>query len=307
MSRVLVVDSLQPFLEATPVPPNISATTFPEAVGIPEGQAVGLMPTVTTRVTAADMDRLHGLRVIANYGVGYDNIDTAAARERGIVVSNTPGVLTDATAELTWALILAAARRLGEGERLVRAGAWDGWKPTQLRGMGLKGKRLGIVGAGRIGREVGSRAKAFGMRLAYWSRTRQRDWELDCNALFLDLDELLATSDVVTIHVAKAEETERLVDARKLKDGAILINTARGAVVEEAGLIAELQSGRIRAGLDVYAAEPNVSPALRSLENVVLLPHLGSATQEARQAMWDLAWENVLHGLRGEPLLTPVA
>ncbi|HEX6558918.1 MAG TPA: NAD(P)-dependent oxidoreductase, partial [Longimicrobiales bacterium] len=200
MTRVLVVDSLASFLAASSVPVDLSVVTFHETSGIPPMACAGLVPVVTTRVTAADMDQLAGLRVIANYGVGYDNIDVPAARERGILVSNTPGVLTDATAELTCALILATARRIGEGERLVRAGQWRGWQPTQLRGLGLKGRKLGIVGAGRIGREVGLRARAFGMRIVYWSRTRHREWELDCNAVFQELDAVVSTADVLTLH-----------------------------------------------------------------------------------------------------------
>lgn len=293
LPAVLVVDKLTSFLANHPAECNV--TVFEEAETIPAGSYVGILPVVTTRVTAADMDRIDGLKVIANYGVGYDNIDVAAARARGIAVTNTPGVLTNATAELTWALILAAARRVGEGERLVRSGEWSGWAPTQLRGMGLDGKVLGIVGAGRIGRAVGARAVAFGMSVCYWNRGTRAE-----------LAELLAASDVVSIHLAKAAGTERLIDPRFLKDGAILINTARGAIIDEDVLVHELKKGRISAGLDVYVHEPHVPQALRNLENVVLLPHLGSATYEARQAMWDLAWQNLVAGVSGKRLLNPI-
>jgi glyoxylate reductase len=243
------------------------------------------------------------LQIIANYGVGYDNIDVAHARTRGIAVTNTPGVLTVATAELTWALILAVARRIGEGERIVRNGLWTGWRPTQLRGMSLQGKVLGIIGTGRIGQDVARRASVFGMRVVHWNRTPRTDIE------FMELDELLQSSDVVSIHLARAPETEGLLDAKRLalmRDGAILINTARGSIVNEPALARELVSGRIAAGLDVYADEPRVPNELLKLENVVLLPHLGSATHEARRAMWDLAWENLVAGLTGRPLLTPI-
>lgn len=309
MSRVLIVDSLAEFIAGETIPPNISVETFAERDGIPAGAFDVLVPVVTTRVTAADMDRIEGLRAVTNYGVGYDNIDVTAARERGIGVSNTPGVLTDATAELTWALILAAARRVGEGERMVRAGAWTGWAPTQLRGMSLNGRTLGIVGAGRIGRAVGDRARAFGMTVRYWSRSRQLEWEAGSGAVFTALDILLASCDVVTIHLSRASETEGMIDARalaRLKDGAILVNTARGAIVDQEALIKELQSGRITAGLDVYPNEPEVAHELLQLENVVLLPHIGSATYDSRQAMWNLAWANVLRAAAGQPLVNPV-
>ena len=303
MRRVQVVDKLLPFVEAATVPSDIDITIFNETSGPLVADCDGIIPVVTTRIGPVEMDRLRGLKVIANYGVGVDNIDLGAARERGIGVSNTPGVLTDATAELTWALILATARRVGEAERLVRSGKWSGWTPTQLRGMSLDGRTLGIIGAGRIGREVGRRAQAFGMRVVYWSRTR------DATLEFVDLDTLLRTADVVSIHLARSSQTDGLMDAGKLKllrDGAILINTARGSIVDEPALVRELASGRISAGLDVYAHEPAVPTELLGLENVVLLPHLGSATHEARQAMWDLAWSNVEAFLGGAALISPI-
>jgi glyoxylate reductase len=302
LRRVQVVDKLLPFVEAADIPSSIDITIFNEADGVIVGDFDGVVPVVTTRIGAVEMDRLRGLKVIANYGVGVDNIDLAAARERGIGVSNTPGVLTDATAELTWALILATARRVGEGERLVRNGEWTGWTPTQLRGTGLTGKTLGVVGMGRIGRAVGERAKAFGMRVKYWGRTRPVDWEGE----IVELDELIRTCDVVTIHLSKSPETENLIDASLLKDGAILINTARGSIVDEEVLVRELVSGRIRAGLDVYAEEPTIPEALLPLDNVVLLPHIGSATHEARQAMWDMAWANLVAGIDDRALVNPV-
>ena len=309
MTRILVVDKLASFLEHEAVPTQIEPATFREVDGIPTGEFAGVIPVVTTRIGAADMDRITGLEVIANYGVGYDNIDVAAARERGIAVSNTPGVLTDATAELTIALMFALARRIGEGERLVRARQWTGWEPTQLRGIGLSGRTLGIVGAGRIGRAVGTRAAALGMHVCYWNRRRHEEWERTSGARFLDLDALLASSDVVSIHLAAASQTAGLIDARalsRMKSGALLINTARGACVDESALVAELKSGRLRAGLDVYVGEPNVRSELLELENVVLLPHIGSATYEARQAMWDTAWRNLMLGIAGKPLDNPV-
>jgi lactate dehydrogenase-like 2-hydroxyacid dehydrogenase len=309
VKHVLIADKLLPFLQAQSIPAELSASVVSEAEGMPAGPVDGIIPVVTTTVGAPDMDRMAGLKVIANYGVGYDNVDVEAARARGIAVSNTPGVLTDATAELTWALIFGVARRLGEGERLVRAGQWTGWTPTQLLGTDLNGRTLGIVGAGRIGRAVGARAAAFGMNVVYWSRTRQPEWEAQCGARFEELAELLGSCDVVSLHLSRSAETEHLIDAgalARMKDGAILVNTARGAIVNERALIAELQSRRLSAGLDVYIDEPKVPAELLTLDNVLVLPHLGSATRQARQAMWDLAWQNLLRGIAGEPLLTPV-
>lgn len=308
---VLVAGELRYFLERTPVPDDIDVTILGAEDPVPEGPYVGLLPLLVRTLGAEEMDRLPQLRVIANYGVGYDNVDLAAARARGIGVSNTPGALTMATAELTWALILAAARRLPEGGRLARSGAWTGWHPTQLLGMGLDGRTLGVVGAGRIGTEVGLRAPAFDMGLLYWSRGRKRVLERRAGARRVELDELLAAADVVTLHVALTPGTTGLIDAAALdamKPGAILVNTARGPVVDEAALVSALTSGRLSAAaLDVYEDEPNIPAALRSLDNVVLMPHLGSATERARTGMWELAWENLLRGVRLENLRDPVA
>lgn len=300
MTAILVADLLREFAESMPADAVIDFF----GADIPQHDCSILVPTVSNRVGRAEIDRLPNLGLIANYGVGYDNIDMSHAQARGVAVTNTPGVLTAAAAELTWALILATTRRIGEGERLVRMRAWTGWTPTQLRGMSLDGKTLGVIGAGRIGREVGRRAAVFGMQVIHWSRTIQPGLQ------HTQLDELLHASDVVSIHLARSAETEGLIDARRLallRNGAVLINTARGSIVDEAALVRELVSGRIRAGLDVYAQEPWVPRELLGLENVVLLPHLGSATVEARQAMWDLAWGNVRAFLGGQPLLTPVA
>jgi glyoxylate reductase len=302
LKRVQVVDKLLPFVEAATIPTDIDITIFNEITGPLVADCNGIIPVVTTRIGAVEIDRLRGLKVIANYGVGVDNIDLAAARERAIGVSNTPGVLTDATAELTWALILATARRIGEAERLVRRGEWTGWAPTQLRGVGLSGKTLGIVGMGRIGRAVGERARAFGMRVKYWGRTIP----VDFGGELVELDELLSSCDVVSVHLSKSAETEGLIDPSALKDGAILINTSRGSIVDEAVLVRELVHGRISAGLDVYSDEPRVPSELLSLDNVVLLPHIGSGTYEARQAMWDLAFANLLAGIDDQALVNPV-
>jgi glyoxylate reductase len=251
------------------------------------------------------LELLPGLRIVANFGVGYDRIDIDACAARGVVVTNTPGVLDDATADLAFALILSARRRLVEGDRLVRSGGWrgswaDGWLAEEVAG-----STLGIVGLGRIGSAVARRAKGFDMRVVY-SQRRQLDTEL---AEFRELDALLAKADVVSIHVPLSAETHGLIDARRLallRDGACIVNTARGEIVDEGALVAELVSGRLRAGLDVFVDEPNVPRELFALPNVVLTPHLGSATRQARDAMTRLVVDNLLAVERGEPPLTPV-
>jgi glyoxylate reductase len=240
------------------------------------------------------------LRVIANVGVGYNNIDVAAAREKGIVVTNTPDILTDATADFTMALILAVTRRLGEGERLIRHAKWNGWALDQLLGMQLGGKQLGIIGFGRIGRAVAARAAVFGMTIVHASRKGNG----------LPLDRLLSTSDVVSLHVPLTPETRHLIgqpELARMKRTAYLINTTRGPVIDEGALAWALKNRLIAgAALDVYEREPEIEPDLLTLENVVLAPHLGSATSETRTAMADLAARNAIAVLSGKPPLTPV-
>lgn len=262
------------------------------------------------------------LRCVANVAVGVDNVDLGAARARGVVVTNTPGVLTDATADLTLALMLAATRRLGEGERLIRAGRPWAWELGFLTGPSLQGKLLGIVGFGEIGRAVARRARAFGMEIAASGRRRPAAGAGATGAdaagagaaaagvRRLELDELVARADVLTLHCPLTPQTRHLIDARRLalmKPTAVLVNTARGAVVDEAALARALRAGTIRAAaLDVFEREPLVTPALLELENVVLAPHLGSATIETRAAMASLAVRNVLAVLAGDAALTPV-
>jgi len=266
-----------------------------------------LISVLTDQVDRAVLEAGTGLRIIANIAVGFNNIDLAAARERGIVVTNTPDVLTEASADFTWALILGITRRLGEGERLLRRGEWKGWALDFMLGTELRGKQLGIVGFGRIGRAVAQRALAFGMRVACSSRTPRED----AGAQAMPLDRLLATSDVVSLHVPLTPETRHLIDQpalARMKRSAYLINTARGPVVDEAALAWALRERLISgAALDVYEREPDVHPDLLKLENVLLAPHLASATVETRTAMADLAVRNVLAVLAGEPALTPVA
>ncbi len=268
-----------------------------------------LTDRVDQEVLAAGAD----LRIVANIAVGYDNIDVPSASERGIVVTNTPDVLTEATAEMTWALILAMTRRLPEGDRLVRRGAWKGWALDFMLGMELRGKQLGVVGLGRIGGAVASRAPAFGMTVAHCSAgppPAPGSPLLLPEMRALPLDELLATSDVVSLHVPLTPATRHLIGRRalaRMKRSAYLVNTSRGPVVDEEALAWALRERLIAgAALDVYEREPAVNAELLSLENVVLAPHLGSATTETRTAMADLAVRNVLAVLGGDPPLTPV-
>jgi glyoxylate reductase len=238
------------------------------------------------------------LRLVANFGVGYDRLGVEELHRRGVAVTNTPGVLDAATADLTWALILAARRRLVEGDRRVRAGEWTGGWADGFLAEELTGSTLGIVGLGRIGSAVARRAEGFDLRVLATRRSGG-----------MPLDELLAESDIVTIHAPLTPETHGLIDARRLsllRDGACLVNTARGEIVDEDALVAELVSGRIRAGLDVFAHEPHVPNPLVTLPNVVLTPHLGSGTRQTREAMTRIVVDNVLAFERGEELATPV-
>jgi glyoxylate reductase len=274
--------------------------------------ADALVCLLTEAIDRAMIDGAPRLKVIANVAVGYNNIDIAYARQRGIVVTNTPDVLTDAVADFTWALILGITRRVSEGERLLRRGAWTGWAFDQLLGSSLAGKQLGIVGFGRIGQAVAARASGFSMRVAYASRRELAAAELGRGTQWerMSVDHLLNTSDVVSLHVPLSPDTKHLIDKRalaRMKRSAFLINTARGPVVDEEALVWALEQHLIAgAALDVYEREPTVHPDLLRLDNVVLVPHLGSATTETRTAMASLAADNVLAVLTGRPALTPV-
>lgn len=260
--------------------------------------ADALICQLTDKIDAGVIAAAPSLRVIANVAVGYDNIDLAAARARGIVVTNTPDVLTNAVAEFTWALILSVTRRVVEGDRVVRRGAWKGWALDYMPGMELAGKQLGIVGRGRIGQAVAAKAGAFGMRVVF----ARHD---------MSLDELLVTSDVVSLHVPLSEGTRHLINRKSLvrmKRSAYLVNTSRGPVVDEEALAWALSEGLLAgAALDVYEKEPAIHPDLLTHENVVLAPHIGSATRETRTAMAELAVRNVIEVLAGRPALTAVS
>ena len=273
--------------------------------------ASGVLSTATEKMDGEVMDAAGvGLKVVANMAVGYDNIDICAATNRGVVVTNTPGVLDETTADVAFMLMLAAARRLGEGERLLRAGEWEWWGPKQLRGIDVWGKKLGVIGLGRIGRAVARRGRGFGMEILYHNRSRKEDAEKELGARYLDLDDLLRESDFVSIHTPLTDATRHLIGERELglmQDTAVLVNTSRGPVVDEAALAEALEGGRIfAAGLDVYEEEPKVHPRLLELEKAVLAPHIGSATIETRDRMATLAAENLAAVLRGEEPKSPV-
>jgi glyoxylate reductase len=273
-------------------------------------QVEGLIALPSDPIDAALIASAPELRAIANYAVGYDNIDLDAAQARGIAVGNTPDVLTDATADLAWALILACARRVVEGTELIKSGAWTGWHPELLLGTELRGRTLGLLGAGRIGQAVGRRAVAFGMRILYAARNARPEFEQATGAMRVEQSRLFRESDVLSLHVPSAPATRGLISAetlRLMKPGAILINTARGDLVREEALAAALEDGRLgAAGLDVYLDEPAVHPRLRAAPRTVLLPHIGSATRETRRQMAAIAVANVQAVLRGDPPLTPV-
>lgn len=272
------------------------------------GELESARPDVEALLVANEpvpVDLLPELKLVANFGVGYDRLGIEELRPRGIAVANTPGVLSAATADLTFALILAVRRRVVEGDARVRRGEWRGSWADGFLAEELTGSTLGIIGLGRIGQAVARRAQGFELRVLYAQRTRA---ETDLGE-FRELDELLAESDIVTIHAPLTPETRGLLDARRLalmRDGAAVVNTARGEIVDESALAAELVSGRLRAGLDVFTHEPHVPEELLELPNVVLTPHLGSATRQTREAMTRLVVDNVLAFERGEPLVSLV-
>jgi lactate dehydrogenase-like 2-hydroxyacid dehydrogenase len=289
--------------DAAPLTPNEARAALADYDAI--------LPTLGDGFTA---DAFAGLlprcRIIANFGVGYNHIDVAAARAAGVVVTNTPGAVTDATADIALTLLLMTARRAGEGERLVRAGTWTGWQPTQMLGTHVTGKTLGIVGMGRIGQAVAARAHfGFAMPVVFFNRSPVPDPGLPARQLD-SLAKVMALADFVVIAVPGGPATRHLIDEATLaamQPDAILVNISRGDVIDETALINALQSGRIAAaGLDVYEHEPHVPPALRALENVTLLPHLGTAALEVREAMGQMALDNLTAFFSGRPVPNPV-
>lgn len=307
--RVLVAAELRNLLEPAALT-GLDVTWIASGEPTPRGDWVAIVPLLIRWMGGTELKNLPKLRIVANVAVGYNNVDVVAAELRGVLVTNTPGVLTDATADLTWALILATARRLVEGVDLVRSGKWAGWHPEQLLGLELRGRTLGLLGAGRIGQAVGRRAPAFGLRILYTARTAKPDFERDTGATRVQLSRLLNDSDIVSLHVPSSPETKGIINAEtleRMKPGAVLINTSRGDLVREEALAQSLEDGQLgAAGLDVYAEEPSIHPRLLAAPRTVLLPHIGSATEETRRKMASIAIANVQSVLSGKLPLTPV-
>ncbi len=272
--------------------------------------ADALISLLSDSITEHILSQAPELKIIANYAVGFNNIDLNAAQNRGIIVTNTPDVLTAATADLTWALIMSVSKRIVEADRFVRDGKFTGWQPQLFLGGDVSGKTLGIIGAGRIGRAVAQRAAGFDMKVLYFSPNRKPDWEQKTGVVFGSVDDVLKQSDYISLHCPITESTFHLLDAKRIaliKPGAYLINTARGAVVDEQAMIKALQSGQLAgAGLDVYEFEPKIPDILKEMTNVVLLPHIGSATTETRDEMARICAKNVIAVLNGNPPITPV-
>jgi glyoxylate reductase len=262
------------------------------------GNFQALLTTLSDKVNDELLDAAPSLKIVANFAVGYDNIDLPACTKRNVFVSNTPGVLSEATADQAFALILAVARRVVEGHIMVAGNEWKGWAPLQLLGQDITGRTLGIIGMGRIGQEVAKRAKGFDMKVMYFNRSRHQEAESKLEARYVDLRTLLKESDVISIHCPYSKETHHLIgenELRQMKPNAILVNTARGPIIHEAALAKALQEKQLwGAGLDVFEFEPKVTDALKTMPNVVLAPHLGSATEGTRDAMITLAAQAII-------------
>jgi len=307
--RVLVAAELKSLLDPSQLN-DLDVTWLAAGDPTPKGDWVAIVPLLSRWVGGTELKNLPQLRIVANCAVGYNNVDVVAAEMRKVVVTNTPGVLTEATADLTWALILATSRRLIEGVDLVRSGKWTGWHPEQLLGLELRGRTLGLYGAGRIGQAVGRRAPPFGLRILYTARTPKPEFERETGAVRVDASRLLGDSDIVSLHVPSSPETKGMMNGEtlgRMKRGAILINTSRGDLIREEALADALEQGHLGgAGLDVYTQEPAIHPRLLAAPRTVLLPHIGSATEETRRKMAAIAVANVQAVLSDKPPLTPV-
>jgi len=307
--RVLVAAELKSLLEPSQLI-DLDITWLAAGEPTPKGDWEAIVPLLSRWVGGTELKNLPTLRIVANVAVGYNNVDLVAAEMRKVLVTNTPGVLTEATADLTWALILATTRRLIEGVELVRSGQWTGWHPEQLLGLELRGRTLGLLGAGRIGQAVGRRAPSFGLRILYTARTAKPEFERDTGATRVDTTQLLAESDILSLHVPSSPETKGIINAKtlaRMKRGAILINTSRGDLIREEALAHSLELGHLgAAGLDVYTNEPVIHSRLLAAPRTVLLPHIGSATEDTRRKMAAIAVANVQSVLSGKPPLTPV-
>lgn len=318
MSKNILISNVLPDEARQMIPRDVTVDYNPGDVPLAKTELIrrlqGMQGLICHIVSAIDEEVLgasRDLKIVANVAVGYNNIDVAAARRRGIVVTNTPDVLTETTADFAWALLMAAARRVIEADQYARAGQWKAWKWDLLWGMDVHGKTLGVLGFGRIGRAVARRAGGFGMRVLYHDAQRPEPAvEQELRATYADPDTLLRESDFVSVHTPLMTETRHLVNEtalRKMKKTAILVNAARGPIVDEAALVRALSEGWIAgAGLDVFEEEPRIHPGLLPLRNVVLAPHIASASHDTRVAMATLAVRNCLAVLEGKPPLTPV-
>jgi glyoxylate reductase len=306
---VLIAAELEPLLTSDQLV-GLDVSWLPTDQPTPPGEYVALVPLLSRWVGGTELKRLPRLQVVANCAVGHDNVDVVAAEMRGVKVTNTPDVLTDATADLAWALILACARRVVEGTALVKGGTWAGWHPGLLLGIELRGRSLGLFGAGRIGQAVGRRAVPFGMRILYTARNPRPEFERETGAVRVELSRLLRDSDVLSLHAPSVPATKGVINAdtlAQMKPTAIVINTARGDLIREEALASALEQDRLgAAGLDVYLEEPAIHPRLLAAPRTVLLPHIGSATLETRRQMAAIAIANVRAVLAGEAPLTPV-
>jgi glyoxylate reductase len=306
---VVIAAELKNLLEPTQLV-DLDITWLTSEQPTPKGDWVAIVPLLTRWIGGTELKNLPKLRIVANCAVGYNNVDVVAAEMRKVIVTNTPGVLTEATADLTWALILATARRLLEGIDLVRSGKWTGWEPEQLLGVELRGRTLGLFGAGRIGQAVGRRAVPFGLKILYTARTPKTEFERDTGARRVDPSRLLTESDIVSLHVPSTPEIKGIINSdtlARMRRGAILINTSRGDLVREEAVAMSLELGHLgAAGLDVYTEEPTIHPRLLAAPRTVLLPHIGSATEETRRKMATIAIANVQSVLSDKPPLTPV-
>lgn len=306
---VLIAAELQPLLEPGQLA-GLDVTWLPADQPTPRGAYEAIVPLLSRWVGGTEIKQLPQLKVIATCAVGHDNVDVVAAEMRGVKVTNTPDVLTDATADLAWALILACARRVVEGTELVKGGAWTGWHPELLLGIELRGRTLGLFGAGRIGQAVGRRAVPFGMRVLYTARNPRPEFERETGAVRVELSRLLRDSDVLSLHAPSVPATKGVINAdtlARMKPTAIVINTARGDLIREEALALALEERRIgAAGLDVFLEEPRIHPRLLAAPRTVLLPHIGSATLETRRQMAAIAVANVQAVLAGDAPLTPL-
>ncbi len=293
-------------VDANPESESLTAATLRQRLA----PADAVLCLLTDRIDPAAIDAAPNLKVISNHAVGYDNIDVGYATSKNIAVCNTPGVLTEATADFAWALLLSIARRIPEGERLMRSGEFHGWDPLMLLGTDLQGKTLGIIGAGRIGSAMAQRSAGWQMKVLYHSRSVNTQLEKTLNARRVALEELLRTADFISIHLPLSAETRHLINKetlRMMKPGAYLINTARGAIIDEAALVDALTRKTIAgAGLDVYEYEPEMAAGLKDLQNVILAPHIGSATIDTRNKMASIAAENIVRVLKGEAAISQV-